>query len=155
MQQSPIEIVQNTNGREVTIMSPVRSPARHIYTDGRGHANPETFDSVSNGHSIGHWEGTTLVVDTIGFSEEGITGIPGGGRRTRASHLVERFHLVDANHLAVVSTWEDANVFAKPHTYEVRYFRAPRFTELREFDCNASDETRAKYLLASPGSQVK
>jgi hypothetical protein len=155
MQQSPIEIVQNTNGKEVTIMSPVRSPARHIYTDGRGHANPDTFDPVSNGHSIGHWEGATLVVDTIGFSEEGITKIPGGGRRTKDSHLVERFRLVDANHLAVVSTWEDAKIFARPHTYEVRYFRAPRFTELREFDCNASDEARAKYLLEPPGSQMK
>lgn len=155
MQQSPIDIAQNTNGKEVTIMTPVRSPARHIYTDGRGHANPDTYDPASNGHSIGHWEGATLVVDTIGFSEEGVTRIPGGGRRTKDSHLVERFRLVDANRLSVVSTWEDANVFAKPHTYEARYFRAPKFTELREFDCNASDETRGKYLLELPGSQVK
>jgi hypothetical protein len=155
MQQSPIDIVQTTNGKEVTIATPLRSPARHIYTDGRGHVNPETYDRVSNGHSIGHWEGATLVVDTIGFSDEGITRIPGGGRRTADSHLVERFRLVEANRLSVVSTWEDAKVFAKPHTYEVRYFRAPKFTELREFDCNASDEARAKYLLEPPGSQVK
>jgi hypothetical protein len=52
-----------------------------------------------------------------------------------------------------VSTWDDPKVFAKPHTYETRYFRAPKFTELREFDCNAADETRAKYLMESPGSQ--
>jgi hypothetical protein len=155
MQQSPIDIVQNANGKEVTIMSPVRSPARHIYTDGRGHVSPDTYDPVSNGHSIGHWEGASLVVDTIGFSDEGVTRIPGGGRRTPDSHLVERFRLVDSNHLSVVSTWEDAKVFAKPHTYEIRYFHAPKFTELREFDCNASDEARGKFLLEPPGSQVK
>jgi hypothetical protein len=155
MQQSPIDIVQNANGKEVTIMTPVRSPARHIYTDGRGHVNPETYDPVSNGHSIGHWEGAVLVVDTIGFSEEGITRVPGGGRRTPDSHLVERFRLVDANQLSVVSTWEDPKVFAKTHVYEIRYFRAPKFTELREFDCNASDEARSKFLLEPPGSQVK
>lgn len=155
MQQSPIDIVQNTNGREVTIMTPVRSPARHIYTDGRGHVNPDTYDPVSNGHSIGHWEGAMLVVDTIGFSAEGITRIPGGGRRTPDSHLVERFRLVDANQLSVVSTWEDPKVFARPHVYEVRYFRAPKFTELREYDCSAADEARGKVLLEPPGSQVK
>ena len=155
MQQSPIDIVQNANGKEVTIMTPVRSPARHIYTDGRGHVNPDTYDPVSNGHSIGHWEGAVLVVDTTGFSEEGITRIPGGGRRTPDSHLVERFRLVDANRLSVVSTWEDPSVFAKPHVYEIRYFRAPKFTELRQFDCNASDEAHSKFLLEPPGSQVK
>ena len=153
MQQSPIDILQNANGKEVTIMSPVRSPARHIYTDGRGHVNPDTYDPVSSGHSIGHWEGASFVVDTIGFSDEGVTRIPGGGRRTPDSHLVERFRLIDSNHLSVISTWEDPKIFAKPHTYEIRYFRAPKFTELREFDCNASDEARGKFLLEPPGSQ--
>ena len=35
---------------------------RRIYTDGRGH--PEESDPTFHGHSIGHWEGDTLVVDT-------------------------------------------------------------------------------------------
>ena len=156
MLQSPIDVLQSANGKEVVISTPLRNPSRHIYTDGRGHVNPETFDQVSGGHSIGHWESETLVVDTVGFSEEGVTRIPGGGRRTKDSHLVERFRLVDVNHLSVVSTWDDPKVFAKPHTYyEVRYFRAPKFTELREFDCNAADETRAKYLMEPPGNQMK
>jgi hypothetical protein len=155
MLQSPIDILQSANGKEVVISTPLRNPSRHIYTDGRGHVNPETFDPVSGGHSIGRWDGETLGVDTIGFSEEGVTRIPGGGRRTKDSHLVERFRLVDPNQLSVVSTWDDPKVFAKPHTYEIRYFRAPKFTELREFDCNAADETRAKYLMEPPGSQLK
>lgn len=155
MLQSPIDILQSTNGKEVVIATPLRNPSRHIYTDGRGHANPDTFDPVSGGNSIGHWESETLVVDTIGFSDEGVTRMPGGGRRTKDSHLVERFRLVGPDQLSVVSTWDDPKVFAKPHTYEVRYFRAPKFTELREFDCNAADETRGKYLLEPPGSQLK
>ena len=87
MEGSTIDILQNLNGKEIAITSALRNPTRHIYTDGRGHVNPDTFDPVSNGHSIGHWEGDTLVVDTVGFSNEGITGIPGGGRRTPDSHL--------------------------------------------------------------------
>jgi hypothetical protein len=156
MEQSPLDILQNVNGKEVIISTALRTPARHIYTDGRGHVNPDTFDPVSNGHSIGHWEGATLVVDTIGFSGEGITRIPGGGRRTPDSHLIERFRLLDGgNRLSVVSTWEDSKIFARPQTYEVRYFRAPKGTEAREFDCNAADEARAKFLLEPPGSQLK
>jgi len=53
--------------------------------------------------------------------------------------------------LSVTFTWEDAKVFTKPHTYEFRYYRAPKATEAREFDCNASDEERAKYLTGTPG----
>ncbi len=155
MLQSPIDIVQNINGKEVIISTPLRNPSRHIYTDGRTHVNPDIFDPVASGNSIGHWESDTLVVDTVGFSDEGVTRIPGGGRRTSSSHLVEHFRLIDANRLSIVSTWDDAKIFAKPHTYEIRYFRAPKFTELREFDCNASDEARGKYLLEPPGSQHK
>jgi hypothetical protein len=153
---SPIDIIQNLNGREVLITSPVRNPSRHIYTDGRPHVSAETFDPVSGGNSVGHWEGDTFVVDTVGFSDEGVTRIPGGGRRTANSHLVERFRLLDGgNRLSVVSTWEDAKVFQKPHTYEFRYYRAPKGTEPREYDCNASDEGRAKFLLGAPGGASK
>jgi hypothetical protein len=152
MEDSPIDILQNRNGKEVIIASSLRSPARHIYTDGRGHVNPETFDPVSNGHSIGHWDGEALVVDTVGFSNEGITRIPGGGRRTTDSHLIERFRLVEGgNRLSVTFTWEDPKVFAKPHSYEFRYYRSPKNAEAREFDCNANDEDRAKFLLGMPG----
>jgi len=152
MQSSPIDILQNVNGKEIVITTSLRNPGRHIYTDGRGHVNPDTFDSASNGHSIGHWEGDTLIVDTIGFSNEGPTQIPGGGRRTPDSHLVERYRLMNGgNQLSVTFTWEDPKIFAKPHTYEFRYYPAPKGTEAREFDCNASDEARAKYLLGVPG----
>ena len=153
---SPIDIVQNINGKEILITTPVRNPSRHIYADGRTHVNADVFDPVSDGNSIGHWEGDTLLVDTIGFSSEGVTRIPGGGRRTPDSHLVERFRLVDGgNRLSVVSTWEDPKIFQKPHTYEMRYYRAPKGTEPREFDCNSADEARAKYLLGPPGGASK
>jgi hypothetical protein len=151
MEGATIDILQNLNGKEILIASSLRSPARHIYTDGRGHVNPDTFDPVSNGHSIGKWDGETLVVDTVGFSTEGITGIPGGGRRTPDSHLVERYRLLDGgSRLSVIFTWEDPKVFAKPHTYEFRYYRSPKGTEARELDCSAADEERAKFLTEVP-----
>jgi hypothetical protein len=151
MEGSAIDIVQNRNGKEIVIASSLRSPARHIYTDGRGHVNPDTFDPVSNGHSIGKWDGETLLVDTVGFSTEGLTEIPGGGRRTPDSHLVERYRLMEGGkRLSVVFTWEDTKQFAKPHTYEFRYYKSPKGTEARELDCSASDEGRAKFLTEPP-----
>lgn len=156
MDTSPIDILQDLSGKEIVIATPVRNPARHIYTDGRGHVNPDVFDPTSNGHSIGHWEGSVLVVDTVGFSNEGLTGIPGGGRRTPDSHLTERYRLVEGGkQLSVLFTWEDPKIFQKPHTYEYRYYRAPKGTEAREFDCNASDESRAKFLSDPPGATLK
>jgi hypothetical protein len=72
---------------------------RRIYTDGRGH--PADPDPTFHGHSIGHWEGTTLVVDTvavlpqafIAYSEA--SGIPNNGDL----HVVERIHLVGGDTL--------------------------------------------------------
>ena len=152
MEGSPIDILQNRNGKEIIITSSLRTPGRHIYTDGRSHVNPDIFDPVSSGHSIGHWEGDTLIVDTVGFSDEGLTRIPGGGRRTTTSHLVERYHLLDSGkHLSVTFTWEDPKIFAQPHTYEFRYYRSPKSMEAREFDCDANDAQRAQFLLRAPG----
>jgi hypothetical protein len=66
---------------------------RRIYTDGRAH--PRDPDPTFHGHSIGHWEGQTLVVDTIGVLPEvyiavsEAVGIPNNGDL----HIVERIHL--------------------------------------------------------------
>ena len=46
---------------------------RRIYTDGRRH--PEDPDLTIHGHSIGHWEGDTLVVDTVGIIPQGYIAV--------------------------------------------------------------------------------
>jgi hypothetical protein len=138
---------------EVAVASEAISAARHIYTDGRGHPDMATYDGQSNGHSIGHWDGDALVVDTIGFSDRGVTSIPGGGFRTENSHLIERYRLLDGGRrLSVTFTWEDPKVFAKPHTYEFRYHRAPAGVYAREYFCDASNAERAKFLSGPPPS---
>src|SRR5215467_12665973 len=43
MSASPIDILPNRDGNEIVIAAPVRTPARHIYTDGRAHVNPDVF----------------------------------------------------------------------------------------------------------------
>jgi hypothetical protein len=99
------------------------SAVRHIYTDGRKHPMGEAFDGGVNkrwnGHSIGHWEGDTLVVNTIGV-------YPGFYDQTTAPHsdeltVKERIRLVDYNWLEVVMEIEDPVMFTKPWTV-TRYF---------------------------------
>jgi len=144
----PIEIVQ---GRlEVAISGDgVPSHARHIYLD-REHPNMDVFDPQVVGHSVGRWNGDTLVVDTVGFSERGVRRLPGGGVRTERSHLVERYRLLEKGRkLSVAFTWEDPKVFAKPHTYEFMYTRAPLGTTARPQRCDAADDARAAFLMKS------
>jgi hypothetical protein len=84
---------------------------RQIFTDGRPHSadpNPSWL-----GESIGHWEGDTFVVDTVGLN--GKTWIDESGIPTSdALHVVERFHRVDLGHMDIEHTVEDPKVFAKP-----------------------------------------
>src|SRR6201994_3453889 len=53
-----------TPGRVTLLGESDGNRLRRIYTDGRGHT--EHSDPTFHGHSIGHWEGDTLVVDTVG-----------------------------------------------------------------------------------------
>jgi hypothetical protein len=91
--------------------------------------HPVDPDPTWMGDSIGHWEGDTLVVDTIGFNDH--TELPGAFRHSEALHLVERFHRTDFDHLQWEATIEDPNVFAKPWTI-TRAF--PLRTDLEKVD---------------------
>ena len=78
-----------TPGR-VTIIQEAYMQVRRVFTDGRGH--PADLDPTFNGHSIGHWEGDTLVVDTAGLGHK----TPLGFNRLQHGpnlHVVERIRL--------------------------------------------------------------
>lgn len=146
----PLDIRQGK--METIIVAAEVSVARHIYTDGRSHVDPASFDPTTNGDSIGSWQGDTFIVDTIGFApDRGITTIPGGGFKTATSHLVEHYRLLSGGtKLLVTFTWTDPKVFAKPHTYAFMYTRAPKGTWSSKIACNPFDDERAKFLLQAP-----
>jgi len=132
------------------IVAPSPSSTRHIYTDGRPHPDEDELEGTTNGHSSGRWEGDVLVVDTVGFSERGVTRVPGGGFRTPRSRLVERYRLLEnGRRLSVVFTWTDPGVFQAPHTYEFRYYRAARPREPRLTNC-IPDQERTRFLTGRP-----
>lgn len=83
--------------------------------DAGSHPDAANLEITANGDSVGPWEGDTLVVDTVGFSDKGITSIPGRGIRTPDSHFVERYRLMDSGErLLATFTWTDPKVFANP-----------------------------------------
>jgi hypothetical protein len=147
--RAPIDLRQSAS--VIGIVAKPQSSERYIYLDGRKHPDKDELDPTTNGHSIGQWEGETLVVDTIGFNDRGVTRLPGGGVRTSNSHLTERYRLMgNGQRLDVTFTWEDGNVFTKSHTYEFRYYRIPEISDPRIFPCNAKDAERAKFLMEPP-----
>lgn len=86
---------------------------RVIYMDGRAH--PADLDPSYFGHSVGHWEGDALVVDTVGFNEKfWLTreGIP----HTQALHLTERFTRTDYETLKYEATIDDPGAYTKSWT---------------------------------------
>ena len=96
---------------------------RRIYTDGRKH--PEDPDLTFHGHSIGHWEGDTLVVDTIGIMPQAwiaiseAVGVTNGGDM----HITERIRLTKPDYLEDELTITAPKVLTKPWKTTRGFFR--------------------------------
>ncbi len=94
---------------------------QRIYLN-RGH--PKNLLPTWNGDSIGHWEGDTLVADTIGFNDKSWLH-PAMQPHTEEAHLIERFRQVSnggSNFLEMAATVEDRKALTSAFTF-TRYFR--------------------------------
>ena len=113
-----------TPGR-ATIIQEAYMQVRRVFMDGRSH--PAKLDPTFNGNSIGHWEGDTLVIDTVGLGHN----TPIGYSRLRHGpnlHVVERIRLVKPDLMEDRMTLTDSDVLAAPwHTVHT-------FTRHREWD---------------------
>jgi hypothetical protein len=94
---------------------------RVIPTDGRKHTPLDDLDGTLNGESIGHWEGDTMVVDTIGFGSSTWLDIE-GYIHSENMHVVERFTR-NGNTLTLQTTVEDPDMFLKPWVMTPRVVR--------------------------------
>lgn len=86
---------------------------RIIFTDGRAHPSGDDVAPTYLGHSVGHWEQDTLVVDTVNFNEKfwmTRSGLP----HTEALHLTERISRPDFNTLKYEVTVDDPRTYTKP-----------------------------------------
>ena len=83
---------------------------REIWMDGRGH--PDNLQPTYHGHSIGHWEGDTLVVDTVGFNEK-MWFDAEGSPHTEQLHLVEKFTRLSLEQLKYEITIDDPGAYTQ------------------------------------------
>ena len=108
---------------------------RTIYMDGRAH--PRNLTPSYYGHSIGWWEGDTLVVDSIGFNESfwwDRRGLP----HTEQLHFIERFTRTDAQNMRYEFTVDDPGAYTKPYSGTMS-IRASSGTELFEYVCQQAN----------------
>jgi hypothetical protein len=118
---------------------------RRIYTDGRTH--PADPDLTFNGHSIGHWEKDTLVVDTIAILPEVVlplgqaVALPNNGDM----HIDERLHLAGADRLIDELTVSAPHVLAEPWRISRSFVRSreQRF-DIVEASCRQGDFREGK-----------
>jgi hypothetical protein len=96
-----------------------------------GVPQPEEIDSTWMGHSVGRWDGDTLVVDVVGFNDR--TRVA-GYRHTSAMHVVERFRRTEYGKIEYVATVTDPAVFASPVVYEGDLILHPEW-EIGEYIC--------------------
>ena len=144
----PLEFIYGP-GR-VTIAIETDSQVRRVYTDGRKH--PDDPDLTFNGDSVGHWEGDTLVVDTIALEPH--TDIAPGVGHSDKVHIVERYHQTGPDKLEIATTIEDPAVLTKPWTVTRPYLRHKDW-QIEEYVCeqnnrdSADSEGRAGFHLDS------
>ncbi len=123
-----IEILED----RITIRSEFFDAERTIWIDGRGH--PETAEPTVQGHSIGHWEGDTLVVDTIHLAEHR-DGNGGGVASSPERHVVERFSLSEDGTRALVDVVvEDPEYLAEPFVGHTEMMFVPHL-QLYRYNC--------------------
>lgn len=142
---SPFYIVQNE--KTVAILFENHFNYRLIYTDGTKHPEDIMEYPAFMGHSVGRWEGDTLVVDTIGI-KEGTWLDSNGLEHSDKLHLTERFRKTGPDIINYSVTYDDPVFFTKPWTLTVDLKRLTN-TRLIEYVC-MENERDLKRLQPTP-----
>ena len=124
---------------------------RMIYLDGRPHPPPSI--QWLAGHSVGRFEGETLVVDTTGFNDQ--TWFDRAGNfHSDALHVVERITAMGPDHLNYEATVEDSKVFSRPWKMSMPlYRRKEKGARLLEFRCVEFVEELMYGQFRKPGTR--
>ena len=109
---------------------------RQIFMDGRKH--PADPNPTWYGDSVGHWEGDTLVVDTVGFNDKfwfDFVGHP----HTEKLHTIERYTRTDLGTLKEDITIDDPGAYTRPFTHHASHRLVPG-DELMEYICQENQQ---------------
>jgi hypothetical protein len=121
-----MQIVQSP--RYVVLIHEYLTLPRIIELDAQHPTDPDPFYM---GHSVGKWEGDTLVVDSIGFKESEFQGF----KTTESFHIVERFRRPTLGTLQYEAVLEDPNVWTEPWMITRTFPFLPEHNRIDEFYC--------------------
>lgn len=138
---------------QVTIVVEAYSQVRHIYTDGR--TLPADPDPKFYGTSVGHWDGDTLVAESVGF-ERVPRELP--FPYSDKMKVVERFHLTDPDTMEIETTIVDPEALTKPFSMGTRTLKRHRSWTIAEYVCEENNRNfvdsqgKAGINLANPNA---
>ena len=136
--QLPIQILESPG--QVTVLFEEYSVFRIIRLNAKHDPDP---DPTFFGDSVGHWEGNTLVVDTVGVDPRTPLGlsaptiVQGQIPHTEAMHIIERLHRTGPDTLENDVTIDDPKTFTRPYTMVSTYKFIPG-EKLNEFYCESN-----------------
>lgn len=119
---------------KVTIVIEAYTQVRHIYTDGR--KLPDDPDPKFFGTSVGHWDGDTLVVDSVGFSPQ--TQLAAGVPHSDKMRISERFRLTGPDTMSIETTITDPEALTAPYTTTSSLSRHRNWT-ITEYICEENN----------------
>ncbi len=114
-----------------------------VYLDGRKHpTEDEAPETTWYGHSVGHWEGDTLVIDTVGpfFGSPKMILDTRGHAVSEKLHIMERFTRPDRDHLNYEVTIDDPKAFTKPWKNTRTWVLMPKNEEILEYVCTENNK---------------
>jgi hypothetical protein len=134
----PMEIVQLPEQQRIfMVFEGATHIWREIYMDGRAHPEGDALNPTYLGHSVGRWDGATLVVDVVGFNEA--TWIDYYGHpHTDLLHVVERISRPDKRTLLYEATIDDPGAYTRPWTVSWNLTWNPT-GELAEYVCQENN----------------
>jgi len=125
----PFQIVQTP--KIVLMAYEYANASRTIYIDSKAASPVDTW----MGHSLGRWEGDTLVVDVTSFNDQSWFD-RAGNFHSDALHVVERYTPISPDALMYEATIEDPKVFTRPWKISMPlYRRLEKNAQLLEFKC--------------------
>jgi hypothetical protein len=141
-----MEILQTP--KIIAMTSEWQSETRRVWMDMKAHPPEDELDDSYAGNSIGHWEGNTLVVDTVGVRPE-VSYFYGLSLPHGKTHVIERFHQPFPDILVDDVTLIDDAVFVKPWLKSYTYRYRPEL-RLEEFECldnnsHIDDQGKSKF----------
>jgi hypothetical protein len=124
----PMEVLETPG--QVTFIQEAFNQVRRVHLDEELVA-PEDAEPRFSGHSVGRWEGDTLVTETVGVKDYArFLNVP----HSMNMRIVERIRLIDENYMENVVTVTDPEYLTAPWTWTWMYKRWPGY-KLQEYVC--------------------